>query len=216
MAPPEVVQEVLGGSMGVEKVNHLTPRIGYLELSGFMPPFIVADKFAATMDKLADTDGLVIDLRNNHGGMPESVALLASYFFDQRTHLNDIWERETGATTQHWTVDKLGGKRYGAKKPVLILVGPGTTSAGEDFAYAMQATKRATLVGERTWGGAHPTGPFRLNDHFYAVIPIARSISPITHGNWEGTGVVPDVVATQDKALDVAQDMLQRKLDGKR
>jgi hypothetical protein len=199
---------------GVEKVDHLSPNIGYLKVSGFPPAFLVAEKYAAAMDKLADTDGLIVDLRDNGGGGPQSVALLTSYFVDQRTRLNDIWDRDTGITTQQWTEDKLDGKRYGGKKPVVILAGSGTMSAGEEFTYTMQALKRATVIGERTWGGAHPTRPFRLGDHFFAAIPSARTISPITHSNWEGVGVVPDIAATPDQALAMAKDMLQRRLQG--
>jgi len=204
----------IGRSMakfGVEKADHLSPKIGYLEISGFPPPHLTAEKYAAAMDRLTDTDALIIDLRENHGGTPSSVALLVSYFVDQRTHLNDIWERASGETVQFWTTDKLDGKRYGGKKPVVILAGPHTRSAGEDFTYTMQAMKRATVVGERTWGGAHPTMPWRLGDHFFAAIPSARSINPITHANWEGTGVIPDVAAAPDKALEVAKALLQRR-----
>jgi hypothetical protein len=199
-------------SQRVEKVERLGPNIGYLKVSGFPPPFLMAEKFAAAMDQLADTDGLIVDLRDNGGGAPQSVALLVSYFVDQRTRLNDIWDRDTGITTQQWTEDKLDGKRYGGKKPVLILAGPGTMSAGEDFAYTMQALKRATVIGERTWGGAHPARPYRLGGHFLAVIPSRRSISPITHANWEGVGVIPDIAARPDKALAVARELLQRRL----
>lgn len=201
-------------NLGVEKVDHLGPNIGYLKVSEFPPPFFVAEKYAAAMNKLADTDGLIVDLRANRGGGPETVALLVSYFVDQRTRLNDLWDRDTGITTQQWTQDKLGGKRYGGQKPVVILAGPGTMSAGEDFAYTMQSLKRATVIGERTWGGAHPARPFRLGDHFYAVIPGRRTISPITHANWEGVGVIPDIAATPDDALAVAKDLLQRRLHG--
>jgi C-terminal processing protease CtpA/Prc len=201
-------------NLGVEKVDHLSTNVGYLKVSAFPPPFLVAEEYAAAMDKLADTDGLIVDLRDNRGGGPASVALLISYFVDQRTRVNDLWERDTGITTQHWTEEKLDGKRYGGKKPVLILAGPGTMSAGEDFAYTMQALKRATVIGERTWGGAHPARPHRLGDHFFAVIPGRRTISPITHTNWEGVGVIPDIAATPDNALAVAKDLLQRRLHG--
>jgi hypothetical protein len=207
---------IVGGRLrlmnfGVNKVDHLSSNIGYLQVSGFPPAFLVAEKYAAAMDKLADTDALIIDLRDNGGGSPKSVALLISYFVDQRTRLNDIWDRDSGETMQFWTEDKLAGKRYGGKKPVVILVGPETKSAGEDFAYTMQAIKRATVIGERTWGGAHPTRPFRLGDHFFAVIPGRRTISPITHTNWEGVGVIPDVAATPADAMAVAKDLLQRR-----
>jgi C-terminal processing protease CtpA/Prc len=201
-------------SLRVKKVDHLSPNIGYLQVSGFPPAFLMAEWYAAAMDKLDDTDGLIVDLRDNRGGDPESVALLVSYFVDQRTRLNDIWDRDTGISTQHWTEDKLDGKRYGGKKPIVILAGPGTMSAGEDFAYTMQALKRATVIGKPTWGGAHPTGPYRLGNHFFVMIPNRRSISPITHANWEGAGVIPDMAATPDNALAVAKDLLQRRLHG--
>jgi hypothetical protein len=210
--PPAVLQRVLSSNLGIEKVDHLGPHIGYLQVSMFGPVFLVSEKFATAMNELADTDGLIIDLRNNGGGGGDSVALLISYFVDERTRLNDTWERATDTTTQYWTQDKLDGKRYGGKKPVLILAGPNTKSAAEAFAYTMQALKRATVIGERTWGGAHAARPYRLGEHFYAVIPSRRTISPITHTNWEGVGVIPDIPATPDNALAVARDLLQRRL----
>jgi C-terminal processing protease CtpA/Prc len=212
--PPAVLERVLASNLGVEKVDHLSPKIGYLQLSAFGPVFLVSDKFAAAMNQLADTDGLIIDLRNNGGGGGDSVALLISYLVDQRTRLDDTWERTSGITRQYWTQDKLDGKRYGGKKPVLILAGPDTKSAAESFAYQMQALKRATVIGARTWGGANAARPYRLSQHFVAFIPSRRSISPITHTNWEGVGVIPDVAAKVDDALAAAQDLMQRQLNG--
>lgn len=195
------------------ELERLDSNIGYLKVTGFPPGFLMADKYGATMDKLADTDGLIVDLRENRGGGAESVALLISYFVDKRTRLNDVWDRDTGISTQQWTEDKLHGKRFGGKKPVIILAGPGTMSAGEDFAYTMQALKRATVIGEPTWGGANPSRPYRLGDHFSAWIPARRLISPVTGGNWEGVGVVPDIAASPDKALAVAKDFLRRQFE---
>ena len=196
----------------VKRVRRLGRDTGYLKLSSFPDAFLVADKFGAAMDELADTKGLILDLRGNRGGDPQSVALLISYFVDRRTRLNDIWDRDTGNTVQHWTHDKPDGKRYGGTKPVLILVDARTASAGEDFAYTMQALKRATVVGERTWGGAHPTSLYRIGEHFYAEIPSQRSISPITGTNWEGTGVTPDIAAAPETALAVARKLMRRRL----
>lgn len=199
------------GKFGVEKVEHLPSNIGYLELSAFPWPELTEQKYAAAMDKLADTDAMIIDLRDNGGGMPTSVTLLISYFVDQRTRLNGIWWRDTGLTEQLWTEDKLAGKRYGAQRKVAILIGPETRSAAEDFAYTMQALKRATLVGARTWGGAHPTAGYRLGDHFMGRIPYARTISPITGTNWEGVGVIPDIAAAPADALNVAKAHLAKQ-----
>jgi C-terminal processing protease CtpA/Prc len=196
---------------GVESVERLSPAIGYLRISSFPPPPLVTKKYALAMNQLSDTDALIIDVRNNRGGSPESVALLVSYFVERRTRLNDIWSRDSGVTRQTWTEDRLDGQRYGGKKPVLILAGPGTGSAGEDFTYTMQALKRATIIGAPTWGGAHPVQFYRIGEHFFAGIPNSRSISPITLTNWEGSGVIPDVAAPPANALAVAKDLLQRQ-----
>lgn len=195
----------------VKKVGRLGHDVGYLNIFSFPDSIPVADKFGAAMNELADTEGLVVDLRQNGGGDPQAVALLISYFVDRPTRLNDIWDRDTGNTVQQWTHDKLVGKRYGGSKPVMILVGPRTASAGEDFAYTMQAMKRATVIGERTWGGAHPMGFYRIGEHFFAQIPNQRSINPITGTNWEGSGVTPDIAVSPEQALAAARDLMRRR-----
>ena len=78
-------------------------------------------------------------------------------------------------------------------------------SAAEDFCYSLQNLKRALVVGETTGGGAHSSrGPQRLTPSFTAVIPVGRSVSPITKTNWEGTGVTPDIKTSADTSLSVA------------
>ncbi len=196
----------------VKGIERLNGNIGYLKITSFPDAYLMTDRFAAAMDELADTDGLILDLRRNDGGDPQAVALLISYFVDRRTRLNDLFDRDSGKTIQHWTHDRLDGKRYGGKKPIYILAGPRTGSAGEDFVYTMQALKRATVVGERTWGGAHPTRAYRLGWDFVVTIPSQRSISPITGSNWEGTGIIPDIAARQVRALAVAHKLLRQRL----
>jgi C-terminal processing protease CtpA/Prc len=113
-----------------------------------------------------------------------------------------------------WTEDRLDGRRYGGKKPVVILAGPGTASAGEDFTYTMQALKRATVIGERTWGGAHPVALYRLGGHFFAGNPEQPQHQPdYPHELGGHQGVTPDVAAPPADALAVAKDLLQRQLD---
>jgi retinol-binding protein 3 len=186
---------------GFDSVQRLPFNIGYLKLDLLMPGADVEARLAAAMTLLQDTRALVIDLRENHGGDPATVAMLGSYLFDQRTHLNDIWHRAGARTEQAWTSDKIAGPRYGAQREVVVLTSHETFSAGEDLAYALKTLHRATLIGEATGGGAHPGDMHRLGDHFEAFIPDSRSISPITHADWEGTGVAPDVPVAADKAL---------------
>jgi hypothetical protein len=191
-------------NFGIANVDRLSCNIGYLDLHAFAEPDRVKNRFAAAMTLLGDTRALIIDLRRNHGGEPESVGLLASYLFDARTHLNDIYYRETDRTTPMWTSDSVDGPRYGGARKVYLVTSSDTFSAGEDFSYALKNLKRASLVGETTGGGAHPGQPRRLAEHFAAFIPSGRSISPITHTDWEGVGVSADIQASAKNALDVA------------
>jgi len=195
---------------GFDSVQRLPFNIGYFKIDLLMPPAETAARFAAAMTLLQDTRALVIDLRENHGGEPATVALLCSYLFDQRTHLNDIWHRKDNRTDEAWTSDKLAGPRYGAQREVIVLTSHETFSAGEDLAYALKNLHRATLVGETTGGGAHPGDMHRLGEHFAAFVPDSRSVSPITHGDWEGAGVSPDVPVPADKALVEARKRLMQ------
>src|SRR2546430_17050692 len=63
-----------------------------------------------------------------------------------------------------------------------------------------------TTLFRSTGGGAHPVSGHRIDDHFMIGVPFARSVSPITKTNWEGTGVEPDIKVPADQALDVAKE----------
>ena len=63
---------------------------------------------------------------------------------------------------------------------------------------------RATLVGEVTGGGANPGEGYSLGHGFAAFIPNGRSINPVTHTNWEHTGVSPDIAVPAADAQKVA------------
>ncbi len=191
-------------NFGFQKVERLDGNIGYIDLRGFMEADWAAETLAGAMNLLANTDALIFDIRNNGGGQPEMVALICSYLFDKRTHLNDIYWRPTNKTTEYWTLDKFAGKRYGEQKAVYVLTSRRTFSAAEEFTYNLKNLKRATIIGETTGGGAHPVEFRRINEYFGIGVPCGRAINPITKTNWEGTGVKPDVEVAADQALKVA------------
>lgn len=213
---PQVMAEqaanMRGRNYGVERVERLPCNVGYLKLNEFAPAQYAGETLAAAMTMMSNLDGLIIDLRDNGGGSPETVALLASYVLDERTRLNDNYYRIDDLTEQNWSTTFVAGKPFGQQKPLYILTSKRTFSAAEDFSYAMKNLKRATIVGETTGGGAHPGRVVRLDAHFGAFVPTGRSISPITHTNWEGVGVAPDVAAAAKDALRVAQTALLNDL----
>jgi CubicO group peptidase (beta-lactamase class C family) len=190
-------------NFGFEKVERLAGNIGYLDLRGFEDPSLALDTAAAAMNFLANTDAMIVDLRQNGGGNPETVAFICSYLFDKRTHLNDLYERRADKTQEFWTRENVPGKRYG-DKPVYILTSRRTFSAAEEFTYNLKNLKRATVIGETTGGGAHPVNARPLGKQFLITVPFARAINPITKTNWEGVGVKPDVETSAESALKVA------------
>jgi len=199
-------------NFGFERVERLPGNVGYLELRSFMPPDWIEETLAAAMTFLGHTQALILDLRQNGGGGPESVALVCSYFFERPVRLNDVYTRASDETRQYWTRASVAGTRF-LNKDVFILTSGATFSAAEDFSYAMKNLRRATIVGDVTRGGAHPVGTRRASDHFILAIPMSRSISPITQTDWEGVGVEPDVKVAaseaQAKAHLIALERLQ-------
>jgi hypothetical protein len=188
---------------GFEKAEHLESNIGYLKFDMFADPKVCARTAAAAMTLLSDSDALILDLRQNAGGVPGMGEFIATYLFDERTHLDDMYSRVDDATTESWTLPYVPGKKF-LGKPVYVLTSSRTFSAAEALSYELKNLKRATLIGETTLGGAHPTDTRRLDDHFSARVPFARSINPITRTNWEGVGVEPDVKVPAAEALETA------------
>jgi hypothetical protein len=197
---------------GIERVEHLPGNIGYIDLRSFPKTAWAAESLAAAMTLVAHADALIIDLRENGGGYPATATLVESYLFDARTHAVDVWWRDGDRTEQFWTQDSVPGARFGQAKPVWLLTSVRTFSGAEQFAYDLKNLKRATVVGETTGGGANPGKFVALDAHFGLFVPTGRAISPITHGNWEGTGVEPDVKVDAASALAVAQGLALEKL----
>jgi hypothetical protein len=195
---------------GIARAEWLDGNVGYLDLRPLLfPPSIAGEAVAAAMTLVAPADALLIDLRQCLGGDPGMVAMLCTYLFGaEPVHLIDMVGRPAadGAAQvrQSWTMPFAPGRHFGPDKPVFVLTSGTTFSGGEELAYDLQQLGRATVVGERTRGGAHPVEGFRIRPHLQATIPIARSLSPVSGGNWEGTGVLPDVPVAAGEALDAA------------
>ena len=208
---------------GLGTVERLQGNVARVEIFAFLPPELAGDAIAEAMTRVADADALIVDLRENHGGTPAAVALVASYLFDPTpVHLNDMFKRDTGATIESWTLPQVRGTRFGGGKPVFVTTSKGTFSGGEELAYDLTCLRRAVIVGETTGGGANPTGPpNELDDWFRIFVPWGRPINPITKTNWEGVGVTPDVAVPASAALEEAhrralQEIARRKGAGSR
>jgi hypothetical protein len=192
---------------GLSKVERLPGNVGYLDIRYFHRPAWGGDTVSAGMNFLTHTNALIIDLSKCTGGYPGMIALIASYLFgEEPLHLDSIYWRDEDITQQYWTLPYIPGKRF-TDKPVYVLISRVTFSGGEEFAYLLKTRQRATLIGDKTDGGAHAGASYRLHPHFEAFIPIGRVINPITGTNWEGCGVTPDIAIPQEQAFKTAYQM---------
>ena len=194
---------------GVACVQRLAGNVGYLDLQPVLfPAALCGDMITAAMSLLATTDVLIIDLRNCLGGEPAMATFLISYLWDHEpAQLTGLRERGDNQVKQAWTLPYVPGRRFGKAKPVYALTSATTFSGGEQLSYDLQQLGRATIIGERTRGGAHAREAFPVHPHLEATIPVAEAVAPKTGGNWEGTGVTPDIGTTAGQARVTAYQL---------
>ncbi|MEM6377628.1 MAG: S41 family peptidase, partial [Bacteroidota bacterium] len=189
----------------IPSFQYFGTSVGYLDMQYFGGGQRNYDKIDAVMTQLKEADALIVDLRSNGGGSPRTVQYLCSYFFDEHKLLSSLYSRYDDHTEEYWAVEVKGQKRPDI--PIFVLTSSRTFSGAEDFAYTMQGHGKATIIGEVTRGGAHPTRAHNLKGGFRVRIPFARSIHPITQSNWEGVGVQPDVQVSREAALEKAKEL---------
>jgi len=196
------------GNYGVRRVEVLPGNLGYLDLRGFAPfEFGVAGQperqaIEAGLQLLANSDALIIDLRENGGGAPQMVGYLSSAFVKKDADIfNTFHGRDR--TMSEAPLDWYPQPRL--ETPLFVLTSGRTASAAEAFAYTLQSARRATVVGEASMGAANPGGEVDAGNGFSVFVSFATPINPITKSNWEGRGVTPDVVVAPAAALNTAR-----------
>lgn len=203
--------DVRRSNASVRMVQVLPGNVGYLNLTSFWRPEEATEAIDEAMRLLRRADALIIDMRENGGGAPGTVAVLAGHLFDQpNLLLFDIVPR-TGETVAYTTPASLPMDHDG-QRPLYVLTSTRTFSAGEGFAFLMQERKRAQIVGDRTPGAANPGRSYPVNALFAVTVPNGRVRSGIAHSNWEGEGVVPDVEAAAADALRIAHGLAVTRL----
>jgi hypothetical protein len=201
-------------NFGFRKVERLPGNIGTLDFRVFDSPDRAGATAVTAMNFLAYCDAIIVDLRQNGGGDPAQIQLISSYFFREPAHLNDLYYRATDTTENYWTLPYVPGPKA-VDADLYILTSARTFSGAEEFTYNMKNLKRATVIGETTGGGAHPTDSMIVQEDYILRVPIARAINPVSKTNWEGTGVTPDIAVPAAQAFDRAYAMAVEKLAAK-
>lgn len=186
--------------------------VGYVEFNVWMTA--VSARFDRAVDRLADCEGLVVDLRGNPGGVGGMVMGTAGSFLSEIAPLGIMRTRqgEVRFVAIPRRVDAEGAPRETYRGRLAILVDERSMSTSEVFAAGMQSVGRARVFGTRTPGYALPALMLRLPNQDVLYHAVADLTDPDGR-RIEGQGVVPDVpvpltradlLAGRDRALEEA------------
>ena len=185
---------------GFRRTEILAGNVGLLDLAFFLRPVEHQDALAAAMRTLQPAEALILDMRDNGGGSPETVALLVSYLLDAAGQpLFEIVRRD--GSRDVYRTDATPPAARDGRRPIYVLTSPRSFSGGEGLAFLLQDLKRAVVVGEVTAGAANPGRPYPAGEWFEVTVPNGQLLTAVSRRNWEGTGVTPDVAAPAADAL---------------
>lgn len=189
----------------------LPGNIGHIQVIQFCKSEEAMAKAAEAMKLVENCNAVILDFQRGRGGHAEMEQMLCSYFLPQspQTLLNTFHTRG-GMVRELKTLIELPGKRLD-KMPLYILTSGTTFSAQEGVTYNLKNLKRATIVGEKTAGGANPYELQIVHGNFFVAIPFMKSINPITKTNWEGVGIEPDVKTSFEDAFPKAYTLALSK-----
>ena len=211
------------------KAKMVEPGYAWLRVSQFQERTV--DDFARKLEELYKQDpalkGLVLDLRNDPGGLLDAaVALSAAFLPENVTVVSTNGQLEESkftykASPQFWRrnasndpIGKLTQATGGAfkKLPLVVLVNEGSASASEIVAGALQDHKRATLMGSQTFGKGSVQTVRQLGPDTALKITTARYYTP-SGRSIQAKGIVPEVMLDETAEGNVFAALRTREAD---
>ncbi len=178
----------------------LSNRIGYLRVSQFQVS--TAESFRKELKMLREIDdfsGLIIDLRNNPGGLLNSAISIADTFIKDGVIVSTKGRiRENNQEFLATPSDLLEGK------PIVVLINDGSASASEIVAGALQDHKRALILGTESFGKGSVQTVMTIGEHEAVKLTTARYYTP-NGQSIQASGIVPDVYVSQRQFKESVQ-----------
>jgi carboxyl-terminal processing protease len=164
----------------VDKSFLLSPGIGYMHLSSF--ELKTPQEVSAALAKLATPplNGLVLDLRDNHGGVVDAAIGVASLFLKPDALVMTMRGRASPEKAYRTTSPAGPGDAPGARfdLPMIVLVNGDTASAAEVLVAALQEHDRAVIVGEPTYGKGVVQSVTALSEDTGLALTTAQYFTP--------------------------------------
>jgi carboxyl-terminal processing protease len=188
----EVMPETSTSWRGLEK------GLGYLRIRQFQDRTSrEAEEALASLEARREgLRGLVLDLRDNPGGLFDQAVAVADLFLSEGVIVST--EGRAGTRPEVWYARPKGTR---STLPVVVLVNGGTASSAEIVAAALQENRRAVLCGEKTFGKGSVQSLLALEDGSGLKVTVARYFTP-KHRSIHGAGLRPEIVITETPSAE--------------
>lgn len=159
------------------------------------------------VDGTPHVSGIILDLRNNPGGYLQEALRVAYQFLPE----SQIILHEKDAKGQITTY-RSQGRGMARDIPLVVLINPGSASAAEILAGALQENERAKLIGEATTGTGTVLRPFSLSDGSLLRLGVTNWLTP-GYSLIKGHGIQPDVKVEQEATVEMISSVLLEGID---
>ncbi|MCG2710450.1 MAG: S41 family peptidase [Thermodesulfovibrionales bacterium] len=199
------------------KSKVIEDNIGYVKLSQFQER--TADDLEAALSKLEKQNitSLILDLRNNPGGLLNSAVDVSSQFLPAGKVVVSIKGR-SGEKAEYLTEDSKVSEQEGKKAkmfsaiPMIVLVNQGSASASEIVAGALKDWNRAVILGVQTFGKGSVQSVVPLSDGSGLKLTTARYYTP-KGISIQSTGITPDIIVKLEQKNGAKEHTVVREKD---
>lgn len=213
----KLIKKVMRKEIKIKTVKaSVDKNIGYIQISSFIGS-TTPNEFMEALEKTKNTEGLILDLRGNTGGLLPNAIFIANLFIPQGNIVSivgrngykyDIYAQDTD---------------YGINKPTVVLVDNASASASEILSGALKDYKKATLVGTKTFGKGMVQKIIPMQNETGLNLTIAKYLTPKgTDINKKGINpdikvnfTLNDIKSHNDAQLQTAKNVLSKMLSQK-
>jgi carboxyl-terminal processing protease len=169
-------------------------EIGYIRIEEF--DSVTVDQFKTAVDELllADVQGLVFDLRDNPGGLLDSVCDILDYLLPEGLM---VYTEDRSGNREEYTSDDT----HFVSLPMAVLVNGSSASASEIFAGALQDYEMGVIIGMPTYGKGVVQDTYRLSDGSAFKMTVQKYYTP-NGQDIDGNGITPDITVEEDASQE--------------
>ncbi|TYB94823.1 MAG: S41 family peptidase [Kosmotoga sp.] len=178
------------------QLDYEKAEIGYIRITQFSEP--TYNEFAKALNEVIKSDGIIIDLRNNPGGLLNSVLNISSLLLPAGKAVITIEDRDGSKEIyRSWGSN---AAEYLQNKPMVVLVNEGSASGSEILTGALKDHDLATIIGTTTFGKAAVQTVYDLSNGGEIWLPTAHYLTP-DGSDIHLKGITPDITVEATETI---------------